>query len=150
MSQSLSKLYVHLIFSTKNREPTLLASLRPRLHAYLATVLKNRDCPAVKVGGVSDHVHLLFSLSKNLALAKAVEEIKTSSSKWVKTQQRGLGGFHWQSGYGGFSVSAAEVDEVAGYIEQQEAHHTALSFQDEYRKFLARYEVEYDERYVRD
>lgn len=128
----------------------LLGSLRPRIHAYLATVLKNHDCPAVKVGGMSDHVHILFRLSKNLPLAKVVEEIKTSSSKWIKTQQRGLGGFHWQSGYGGFSISPGEVDEVAGYIEQQEAHHTATSFQDEYRKFLAKYEVEYDERYVWD
>ena len=83
-------------------------------------------------------------------MAKVVEEIKTSSSKWIKTQERGLGGFHWQSGYGGFSVSASNVGEVGRYIEQQEEHHATVSFQDEYRKFLARYEVEYDERYVWD
>jgi putative transposase len=103
MSQSLSMIYVHLIFSTKDREPMLLGSLRPRVHAYLATVLNSQDCAAVKAGGMSDHVHILFRLSKNLGLAKVVEEIKTSSSKWIKTQQRGLGGFHWQSGYGGES-----------------------------------------------
>lgn len=128
----------------------LLQPLRDRVHAYLATVLKNQDCSAVKVGGMSDHIHILFRLSKNLALAKAVEEVKTSSSKWIKTQERGLGGFHWQSGYGGFSVSPGDVAEVATYVEQQETHHTAVSFQDEYRKFLSKYQVEYDERYVWD
>ena len=150
MSQSLSKIYVHLIFSTRDREPMLLRPFRERVHAYLATVLKNQDCPAVKVGGTSDHVHVLFRLSKNLAVAKVVEEIKTSSSKWIKTQQRGLGGFHWQSGYGGFSVGPTEVGRLTKYIEHQEAHHTAVSFQDEYRKLLTTYEVEYDERYVWD
>ncbi len=150
MSQSLSKLYVHLVFSTKHRETLLPRPLRERVHAYLATVLKNYDCPAVRVGGTSDHVHVLFRLSKNRALAQVVEEIKTTSSKWVKTQEPMLASFHWQSGYGGFSVSPAELGGLSEYIEQQEAHHTKLSFQDEYRQFLARYEVEYDERYVWD
>jgi REP element-mobilizing transposase RayT len=98
MPQSLSQLYVHLVFSTKHREPTLLSPLGEHLHAYLATVLKNQDSPAVKVGGMSDHVHALFRLSKNLSLAKIVEEVKTSSSKWVKTQARTLANFHGQSG----------------------------------------------------
>jgi REP element-mobilizing transposase RayT len=88
------------------------------MHAYLAAVLKNQDSPALKVGGTSDHVHALFRLSKNSSLAKIVEEIKTSSSKWVKTQGRTLANFYWQSGYGGFSVSPAEVEEVAEYIAQ--------------------------------
>jgi len=150
MAQSLSAIYVHLVFSTKHREPLLLQPVRGQMHAYLATVLKNRDCPAIKVGGTSDHVHSLFRLSKNLALAEVVEEIKTSSSKWVKTQGRALGGFHWQSGYGGFSVSRAEVDGVVDYIEKQEAHHSAVSFQEEYRRFLESYAVEYDDRYAWD
>jgi REP element-mobilizing transposase RayT len=102
MPQSLSQLYVHLIFSTKHREPMLLSPLREHLQAYLATVLKNQDSPALKVGGMSDHVHALFRLSKNLSLAKTVEEVKTSSSKWVKTQGRAFANFHWQNGYGGF------------------------------------------------
>jgi putative transposase len=128
----------------------LLGALRAQTHAYLAAVLNNHGNPAVKVGGTSDHVHALFRLSRTRTLAEVVEEIKTSSSKWIKTQARGLGGFHWQSGYGGFSVSPAEVDGVAQYIEQQEAHHRATSFQEEYRRFLERYEIEYDERYVWD
>jgi putative transposase len=148
MPQSLSKLYVHLIFSTQHREPLLIPSVRGSLHAYLATVLKNQDCPGLKIGGTSDHAHLLFRLSKNLALADVVEEVKTCSSKWLKTQARTLRSFHWQNGYGGFSVSPAEVNWVAAYIEGQEQHHRMVSFQEEYRRFLKEYEVEYDERYV--
>jgi putative transposase len=148
MSQSLSKLYVHLVFSTKRREPLLLSPLRGKMHAYLATVLKNQDSPAVKVGGTSDHVHILFRLSKNWSLAEIVEEIKTSSSKWVKTQGEGLGNFHWQSGYGAFSIGPEGMEAVAKYIAQQEAHHRAVSFQDEYRKLLATHGIEFDERYL--
>ena len=107
----------------------LLSPVREDLHAYLATVLNNQDSPALRVGGTSDHVHALFRLSKILALAKIVEEVKTSSSKSVKTQGRGLANFHWQSGYGAFSVSAADVEEVVEYITQQERHHRVVSFQ---------------------
>ena len=111
MPQSLSKLYVHLAFSTKHREPLLLAPLRAQMHAYLATVLKNQDSPAVEVGGTSDHVHALFRLSKNRSLAAIVEEVKTGSSKWAKTQGRAFVNFYWQSGYGGFSVSPGGCGE---------------------------------------
>jgi REP element-mobilizing transposase RayT len=98
MGQSLSKLYVHLVFSTKHREPLLLPPRQEPLHAYGATVLKNRDSPAVKIAGASDHLHILFRLSKNSAWAEMVEEIKTRASKWVKTQGKALASFHLQSG----------------------------------------------------
>ena len=150
MPQSLSQLYVHLVFSTKLREPLLLLPLRTEMHAYLATVLTNSGSPAIKVGGTSDHVHALFRLSKNTSLAEVVEEVKTSSSKWIKTKRRAMATFHWQSGYGGFSVSPAHVEKVAEYVAQQEAHHRGVSFQDEYRRLLQRYGIEYDERYVWD
>ena len=150
MPQSLSKLYVHLAFSTKHREPLLLAPLRAQMHAYLATVLKNQDSPAVEVGGTSDHVHALFRLSKNRSLAAIVEEIKTSSSKWAKTQGRAFVDFYWQSGYGGFSVSQGDVEKVAEYIAHQETHHRAVTFQEEYRRLLQSYGIEFDERYVWD
>ena len=120
------------------------------MHAYLATVLKNQDSPAVEVGGRSDHVHTLFRLSKNRSLAAIVEEIKTSSSKWIKTRGRALASFHWQSGYGGFSVSPADVENVAEYIAQQETHHRTVSFEEEYRKLLESHGIEFDERYVWD
>jgi putative transposase len=150
MPQSLSQVYVHLIFSTKGREPLLLGSLRGQMHAYLAAVLNNHDSPAIRVGGTADHIHALLRLSKTRALADVVEEIKTSSSRWIKTQGRGVGGFHWQNGYGGFSVSPGDLDQVMKYIEEQETHHRAVSFQDEYRRFLEQYQVEYNERYVWD
>jgi len=150
MPQSLSQLYVHLIFSTKQREPMLLSPVRKDLHAYLAAVLNNHDSPALKLGGMSDHVHVLFRLSKDLALAKIVEEVKTSSSKWLKTQGRGLANFHWQSGYGASSVSAADVELVVEYIAQQETHHRVMSFQEELRKLLDKHGIAYDERYVWD
>jgi REP element-mobilizing transposase RayT len=150
MLQSLSQLYVHLIFSTKHREPLLLSPVREDLHAYLAAVLNNQDPPALKVGGVTDHVHALFRLSKNIALAKIVEDVKTSSSKWVKTQGHGLGNFHWQSGYGAFSVSSGDVEEVVEYIAQQESHHRVVSFKEEFRRLLDAHGIAYDERYVWD
>jgi len=150
MPQSLSKLYVHLVFSTKDREPLLLRPLRERVHAYLATVLKNLDSPAQKIGGTSDHVHILFRMSKNHALADVVETVKTSSSKWIKTQSPALRSFHWQNGYGGFSLSPSEVEAVAEYIDHQEEHHRVASFQEEYQKLLQTYGVEYDERYMWD
>jgi REP element-mobilizing transposase RayT len=118
MPQSISQLYIHLISSTKHREPMLLSPVREDLDAYLAAVLNNQDSPALKIGGMSDHVHALFRLSKNIALAKIVEEVKTGFSKWVKTQGRDLTNFHWQSGYGAFSVSAADVEEVVEYIQE--------------------------------
>ncbi len=127
MPQSLSQLYVHLAFSTRNREPFLLAPLRAQMHPHLATVLTNSRSPAIKVGGTSDHVHALFRLSKNSSLAEIVEEIKTSSSKWIKTKGRALASFHWQSGYAGFSVSPGDVEKVAEYIATQEAHHRVVT-----------------------
>jgi len=150
MSQSLACIYVHLIFSTRNREPLLPAAMQPRLHAYLATVLKNLESPAVKIGGTRDHVHILHRLSRNHAVAETVEKIKTSSSKWLKTQRRAMASFHWQNGYGAFSVSPANVQAAAEYIAGQEEHHRKVTFQEEFRKFLKSYGVEYDERYIWD
>jgi putative transposase len=150
MPQSLSQLYVHLVFSTKHREPLLLSPIREHVHAYLATVLKNQGSPALKVGGTADHVHALFRLSKNISLAQTVEEIKTSSSKWVKTQGNALANFHWQSGHGGFSVGLGEVEQVTEYLTHQEAHHRTVSFQEEYRRLLKAHGIEFDERYVWD
>jgi putative transposase len=128
----------------------LRGALRGQTQAYRAAVLNNHGSPALKVGGRSDHIAIPFRLSKNRPLAEVVEEIKISSSRWIKTQGRGLGGLHWQNGYGGFSAGPSDLDGLVRYIEQQETHHRATSFQEEYRRFLQRYEVEYDERYVWD
>ena len=151
MSQSLSKIWTHLIFSTKDRYPLLSdETIRRDMHAYLASILKANNCPTLIVGGVSDHVHALFLLSKSHSIADIVHEIKRSSSKWVKRQAANLRKFYWQSGYGAFSVSQSHVEQVERYIRDQEKHHRKKTFQDEFREFLRKYQVEYDERYVWD
>lgn len=148
MPQSLAKIYVHLAFSTLNREPCLNNSVRSGLFAYLAGILPHHDCPVVKVGGVADHAHVLFVLGRTIMLSKAVEELKKGSSKWLKTQ--GLPAFAWQAGYGAFSVSASQVEVVSAYIANQEEHHRKTTFQDEFREFCRRYGVELDGRYAWD
>ncbi|HEV3384434.1 MAG TPA: IS200/IS605 family transposase [Gemmata sp.] len=148
MPQSLARNVVHLVYSTKNREPFIVASLRDRLFAYLAGTLNELGCPAISVGGVADHVHLLFVLSKTVALSKAVEEVKKSSSKWMK--ENGEPRFYWQNGYGAFSVSASNEEKVTAYIANQEVHHRTKSFQDEFREFLKKHRIEWDEQYVWD
>jgi REP element-mobilizing transposase RayT len=151
MSQSLSKIWTHLIFSTKERYPFLSdATIRRDMHAYLAAILKGNNCPTLIVGDVSDHAHALFVLSKNHSIASIVYEVKRSSSKWVKTQGAQLRKFHWQSGYGAFSVSQSHIEQVREYILKQEKHHHKTTFQDEFREFLKKYEIDYDERYVWD
>ncbi len=149
MAQSLAQLYVHLVFSTKERRPFIPPQTSPRLHGYLARTLDALSCPSVQVGGVADHLHLLFRLSKNLALSEAVKHAKIESSKWMK-QEGNVGEFAWQTGYGGFSVSASHVDSVTAYIANQPAHHQARSFQEEFRILLRKYNVAYDEAYLWD
>ena len=150
MPQSLSNVYIHLIFSTKDRMPIINANVRPELHAYMATVLRNINSPVIVANSVEDHVHLLFKLARTVTVSRAVEDVKKSSSKWMKSKSVGLERFSWQSGYGAFSVSESNAPEVANYIRNQEEHHKKKSFQDEYREFLAKNGIEFDERYLWD
>jgi REP element-mobilizing transposase RayT len=149
MPQSLAQIYVHLVFSTKDRAGLIPAEIKPRLHAYLAGTLTAIDCPAVQVGGMPDHVHILFRLSRTVTVSDVVKNAKVESSKWMK-DECGAGDFAWQAGYGAFSVSASNVDEVVRYIQNQEAHHQGKSFQDEFRRLVELYRVEYNEAYVWD
>jgi REP element-mobilizing transposase RayT len=148
MPQSLARNVVHLIFSTKHRYPYIAPAVRDKLFAYLAGALNKMRCPALRVGGVADHVHVLFVLSKTITLTKAVEELKKESSKWAKAVIHPK--FYWQTGYGAFSVSASKEQKVADYIANQERHHRRMTFQQEFRKFLEKHRVEYDERYIWD
>jgi len=148
MSQSLAKNTIHLIFSTKNRHPWLKETVQPRLQAYLAGIFKQWESPAIVVGGHDDHVHALFSLSKNQPLKKVVEEVKKGSSQWIKTLGDGLADFSWQNGYGAFSVSESNVPEVKKYIEHQAEHHRRMTFQDELRQLLMRHGIAVDERHL--
>ena len=150
MPQSLARLHVHLVFSTKNREPIITDAVRDSLHAYMATVLHNLGCAPVLINSVEDHTHLLFDLARTVSLSQAVEDVKKASSKWIKTQGRELAGFAWQSGYGAFAVSESNVDAVREYIANQREHHRKKSFQEEYRQFLERHRIAFDERYVWD
>jgi len=150
MPQSLARLHIHLIFSTKNREPFIHDRVRDALHRYMATVLQNFDCPAGLINSVTDHVHILFELARTVSVANAVEEVKTSSSKWIKTQGNELAAFAWQAGYGAFAVSESNIAVVREYIANQQEHHRKKSFQEEYRLFLERHNVAFDERYVWD
>lgn len=150
MPQSLARMPVHLVFSTKNRERVIRDSVRDSLHAYMATVLENLGCHAHLINSVEDHVHILFELSRTVSVSEAVEEVKKTSSKWIKTQGPEFAGFAWQAGYGVFAVSESNVPTVREYIVGQREHHRVKSFQEEYRAFLERHRVAFDERYVWD
>ena len=151
MPQSLSQIWLHIIFSTKNREPLLPdINVREKVHTYLAGICNQMKSPALIVGGIEDHVHILCNQSKNVALKDLVQNVKQDSSKWVKREWPNLKYFYWQQGYGAFSVSPPHVNKVRHYIATQEEHHRKVGFQDEFRSFLERYQVPYDERYVWD
>ena len=151
MAQSLARLWTHLIFSTKDRYPFLTdAGVRADMHAYLGTVLRSHDCLTIVVGGCADHVHALFALSRNNSISQIVKEIKRTSSAWVKTVEQRYSKFRWQAGYGAFSVSQSHVASVQRYIIEQQEHHRRKTFEDEFRTFLKKYEIEFDERYVWD
>ncbi len=151
MPQSLANVLVHLVFSTKHRQPYLrTAHLRDTLTAYTVGVLRNLDCPSLIVSAVEDHVHILCNLHRTVTIAQLVEEVKTASSVRVKEEGPELKNFHWQNGYGAFSVSQSMVNQVKAYIAGQEEHHRKRTFQEEFRIMLDRHGIQYDERYVWD
>jgi len=154
MPQSLTRLWVHLIWSTKNRYPFLRhPEIQTQLHKYLNATCTHLKCPPVVVGGIEDHVHVLCGLSKTMSVSELVEQLKKSSSKWIKTladHDENLNRFYWQKGYGAFSVSQSNLEQVKSYVEKQEQHHTKISFQDELRQLVKRHLIEFDERYLWD
>lgn len=150
MSQSLAKNLIHLIYSTKDRRAVLDEPVREELHRYSAGILADLDSPALVIGSVADHIHILFNLHRNKALADVVMELKRGSSKWLKTKGDRFTGFAWQNGYGAFSVSQSSLPQVSDYIRKQGEHHKQTSFQDELRALLHRYEIAFDEQYVWD
>ncbi len=141
---------LHVIFSTKDRQQFIGTDLRPRLHAYLATIARDTGCESYRVGGVADHVHLAIRLSRTLTIADLIENLKTTSTKWVRVQSADLSTFAWQPGYACFSVGPTDLDALCTYIDKQEEHHRTRTFQDEFRMFLKKYGVDYDEAYVWD
>ncbi|MBN1852594.1 MAG: transposase [Pirellulales bacterium] len=151
MAQSLVKNLIHLVYSTKHRRLWIPDDIREQLFAYQCGIYKNWDSPAFVIGGTEDHIHALFSLSKNYPLKKIVEEVKKSSSKWMKTHDGTRNSdFQWQAGYAGFSVSQSYLEEVKKYIELQADHHHRMTFEDELRALFRRHGMEIDEQYLWD
>jgi len=150
MPQSLAKNLIHLVFSTKNREPILTERVRGPLCAYASAVMRDIDSSVIAINAWRDHVHMLFALSKNRSLSQVVMEVKRATSKWIKTQGTEFARFHWQSGYGAFSIGQSGVDEVKTYIANQADHHRVKTFEEEFRSFLKRYQIEFDERFLWD
>ena len=150
MAQSLSKIYVHLIFSTKNRERALPDEIRPDLHSYMGGTLKGLGCIPVEINTEPDHLHALFILARTETVSDVVGHLKKSSNDWLRGQGSQFASFFWQAGFGAFSVSQSQVEGVRAYIRNQREHHRVKSFQEEFRAFLKAYEVEFDERYVWD
>jgi REP element-mobilizing transposase RayT len=150
MPQSLSKVYVHITFSTKNRQNLIDESIEASLYEYLGGICKGLECNPVKVGGHKNHVHVLCLLSRKVARMKLLEELKKQSSKWIKTKGQQYQKLYWQNGYGGFSIHPSQTDVVKDYISTQDEHHKKISFKYEYRAFLKEYDINYDERYVWD
>ncbi len=150
MPQSLANVLLHLVFSTKHRQPFLSKSADRDAMTYLIGTLRNIKCPSLAVGVVADHVHILCNLSRTISIAQLVEEIKTLSSARIKEQGPALQDFHWQNGYGAFSVSQSNAPQVKQYVENQEEHHRTRTFQEEFRLLLEKHGIEYDERYVWD
>ncbi len=150
MGQSLVKQYIHIIFSTKRQEPLTLNSIENELFAYIGGICKNLECFPIIIGGYKNHIHVLCLLSKKIALMKLVEEIKSHSSKWIKTKDTRLKNFYWQNGYGAFSVSSSQIEIVKNYIENQHNHHKVKTFQEEYIEFLNSNQIEFDQRYLWD
>jgi putative transposase len=150
MPQSLAQIYLHIVYSTKHRQPFLKeAALLTQAHSYLAEVCGNLDSPALIVGGVEDHVHLLCRLGRQITVADFIRDQKRATSSWLKTKP-GCRDFQWQSGYGAFSISPVHIPGLTKYIEDQREHHQKESFQDEFRRLCKKYGVEIDERYVWD
>jgi REP element-mobilizing transposase RayT len=151
VAQSLGKILVHIVFSTKDRRPFLRDKfLLDELHHYIAGILANHDCQSIIVGGVEDHVHILCVLSRTGNAAEVIKEVKRGSSLWLKSKSPELKDFAWQSGYGVFSIGFSQIESVRSYIAGQEEHHRHSSFQDEFRSLLKRYEIQFDERYLWD
>jgi len=150
MPQSLTNILVHLVFGTKKRENYLTNEVCHRLYPYISSILKSSNCECIKIGGIENHIHILCALAKTTSISDLIEKIKSSTSKWIKTNDESFAHFRWQKGYGAFSISPAHLQIVNKYINNQSAHHKQTTFEDEFRALLKKYNVQHDERYLWD
>jgi REP element-mobilizing transposase RayT len=150
MPQSLARILVHVVFSTKHRQPLIKPEIEDELFKYICGICREYQSPALAINGVEDHVHILISLSRKIALSDLLEEVKKGSSKWIKTKGPAYRNFYWQNGFGAFSLGESGVPALKKYIAEQKEHHRKKTFQEEFRAFLELYHIEYDEKYVWD
>ncbi len=148
MAQSLSRLYVHIIFHTKLSENTIGQNIENELYSYIGKIIQENDSHPIKINGTENHIHILAIMSKNISLAKLVEEIKRNSSRWIKGKGKEYENFSWQKGYVGYSVSHSVLNKIKKYIDNQKEHHKKVSFQEEYISFLNAYGVDFDDKYI--
>jgi len=150
MPQSFIYNYSHITFSTKNRQPYITGNIQEELFAYLGGICKKLEFYPITIGGHKDHVHILCLLSGKMTLIKFMEQLKSKSSKWIKTKGTDYKNFYWQRGYGSFSVNPSEIETVKKYITNQPVHHKKWTFKEEFLAFLHKYNIPYDERYIWD
>ena len=150
MAQSLSDIILHIVFSTKDRNPWIDTAIQSELNSYICTVSRNLECPVIQVNGVEDHIHILLLLSRTITVSKLINELKSNSSRWIKTKGTQFCEFAWQGGYGAFSVSRSSIDAAISYIQNQKEHHKKISFKEEFLKLLKNSKVPYDEKYLWD
>ena len=150
MAQSLSRVYLHAIFSTKNRKALIDSSIEKELYSYMSKIFRECDSPSLIINGTEDHAHILFMLSRKTPICVVIENVKKGSSKWIKTKGPEYRNFYWQNGYGVFSIGQSNIGALKEYISKQKIHHQKKSFRDEYLQFLKKYNIDYDERYVLD
>lgn len=150
MASTLTKLLIHITFSTKDRLALIPEAIEPDLHAYIGGICRRMESPLLAMGGAADHVHMLVSLGKTIALSELMLNVKRDSSKWIKEKHEAPHAFGWQDGYFGFSIGESGVDALRAYIANQKEHHKSVAFKDEMRTFLRKYGIEWDERYVWD
>ena len=150
MAGTFTNLLFHVVFSTKHRQPIITTDLQPELYKYIGGIVRGQDGVLLEIGGIPDHVHLVTKFRADVSVAEMLRLIKANSSKWVNERPHPMGRFEWQAGYGAFSIGESQAPRVIRYIQDQEKHHRRMTFQDEFRKLLTRYRVEFDERYVWD
>jgi len=149
MPQSLLKILVHIVFSTKDRQDLITPEIEPRLYAYIRGIIENNKGRMLIAGGIANHIHLLVSIGR-IDIGELIGDIKRDSSSWIKQQGQEFSRFYWQRGYGAFSVGQSQVPTVTRYVANQREHHKEQSWEDEYRELCRRYAVEFDERYCWD
>jgi REP element-mobilizing transposase RayT len=150
MAQSLSNVLLHIVFSTKKRQLWIDNEIETDVHQYVAGICREMKCPSHKVGGTDDHLHIACTLSRTVTISKLVEEVKTGSSKWIKTRGDQYVDFTWQNGYGAFSIGQSQLNDLCTYIANQRAHHQRMTFQDEFRALLVKYDIDFNELFVWD